>query len=517
MIEIPTERRRAYLRTCRLLAVLSTVAAAAYLKWLLFDALPDNHALYWVLVAAELFNIAQAAGFWLTISFQRWSEPAPHDASQTRESVDLFVTVRGEPLDVIETTVAAAIRVRHPRARVWILDDGASGDVRRLAAKLSAGYLPRVRHEGAKAGNVNHGLRSTGGTFFAIFDADQAPHPDFLERTLGVFADPLVAFVQTPQVYRNRSTNRVAAGAHDQQSLFYGPIMRGKNGFGAVFCCGTNVVFRRSAVYSIGGIPEDSITEDLRASLLLAKRGYRSAYVSAVLAEGLGPMDVESYFKQQYRWGRGGLDILFKRRPYSFRMSAGQWLQYSLGFMYWFTGFAYLSYLVLPITYLGAGLRPIQVPNDYPVHFIPYVMLALATIIYASDFQVSFDALRFTLASFPVHIHSLLSTLTTGRTRFVVTPKNRSKASLRAVWPQLTVIVILFASAVYGLMTQGPVPSVVNNVAWVGAHIAILLGFVELTLFPEGRGKESRAEHSRRPAEEPGPHGYVAPEPPSSV
>src|SRR5450759_3726304 len=48
MIEIPTERRRAYLRTCRLLAVLSTVAAAAYLKWLLFDALPDNHALYWV-------------------------------------------------------------------------------------------------------------------------------------------------------------------------------------------------------------------------------------------------------------------------------------------------------------------------------------------------------------------------------------------------------------------------------------------------------------------------------------
>ena len=245
----------------------------------------------------------------------------------SNEHVDIFVTVCGEPVSIVEKTVAGAASIRHPRTRVWILDDGGSPDVRTLAEKLSVGYIHRASRDGAKAGNINFALRHTDAAFFAVFDADQIAKPEFLETVMGLFSDEKLAFVQTPQVYRDRWINRVSGGAHDQQGLFYGPILRGKNGFGAVFSCGTNVVYRRSAVEAVGGFPEDSITEDLRLSLLLLEAGYSSDYVPTVVAEGLGPLSVTSYFNQQLRWGRGGLEILFKRRPYSRRMSAGQALQ----------------------------------------------------------------------------------------------------------------------------------------------------------------------------------------------
>lgn len=496
MIEIPRERRSRYLRTCRVLAAVSAVLALLYLKWLLFDARPEYVPLYWLLVVAEVFNVLQAGGFWLTISIQKWNEPPQPDFAHTVLPVDIFVTVMDEPLDIVDTTLRAAAQVRHPRAHVHVLDDGHNEAVRALAERIGVDYMTRPDHTGAKAGSLNHALARTAGIYFAIFDADQAPHPDFLEATLGAFDDRRVAFVQTPQVYRNRGVSRVAAGAHDQQALFYGPIMRGKNGAGAAFSCGTNMVFRRSAVDEIGGIPQDSITEDLRCSLMLHQRGHRSVYVSRVLAEGLGPLSVGAYFDQQYRWGRGGLEILWRRRPFTRGLRAGQGLQYALGFMYWFTGLAYLSYLVLPASFLIAGLRPVQVPNDYPVHFLPYALMALATIVYASDFQIRFDALWFTLASFPVHARAIVASILSRRTaRFVVTPKHEGRASLRPALPQILTIAVLAISAVYGLARLGPEPSVVNNVAWIVAHIVILQGFVRLAArprFPHTHSKEAR-------------------------
>ena len=447
-----------------------------------------------MLVGAELFNIAQSTGFWITISRQKWSEPPAPDFAQTAETVDLYVTVLGEPVEIVEETVAAATLVRHPRLSIWILDDGKSPTIEALAKRYPVGYLTRDDLDGAKAGNMNHALACTHGDLIAIFDADQVPHRDFLEATVGGFADPAIAFVQTPQVYRNSDENRVSAGANNQQALFYGPILRGKDGSDAVFSCGTNVVFRRSAIKAIGGFPEDSITEDLRASLLLIDKGYKSMYVSRILAEGLGPLDVDSYFKQQFRWGRGGLEILFKRRPYSRKMSLAQGFQYSLGFIYWFTGWAYLAYLTLPFLYLIGALRPVQVPNTYPAYFLPYVLTALATIVYATDYGLRFEALWFTLASFPVQIKALLTTLFGKRARFVVTPKRGSSRSLRPVRWLIVASILLAGAAVYGVATKGLQPSVVNNLAWIVAQLVILQGFIWLALHPLGHPLSRRGD-----------------------
>ncbi|MEK9308797.1 glycosyltransferase, partial [Escherichia coli] len=73
------------------------------------------------------------------------------------------------------------------------------------------------------------------GEFFAIFDADFVPDPDFLYETLPFFVNEKVAFVQTPQTYGNLTTT-IAIGAAYMQSVFYRFVQPGRNRFNAAFC-----------------------------------------------------------------------------------------------------------------------------------------------------------------------------------------------------------------------------------------------------------------------------------------
>jgi len=499
-----TRHRRVYQRACQLLVLLSMVFAGFYLKWLLVDSRPDNRVLFGLLLAAELFNVGQAAGFWYTIFRQDWTEPATRDFDLTTETVDIFITVCGEPADLVERTIMGAVGVRHPRKTVWVLDDGHSTEIEMIATMRGAKYLWRADRTGAKAGNINAALARTKGDFVVILDADHVPKPEFLERTMGAFSRSTVGFVQTPQSYGNRETNRVAAGAHEQLGIFYGPIMRGRNHRGAVFSCGTNVIFRRAAFRAVHGMPEDSITEDLRISLMLVKEGFTSVYVPEVLAEGVGPSDVSSFFSQQSRWARGGLEILFKRRPFSARMRLGARVEYALSFMYWFTGWAYAIYLVLPVAFLVFGERPVQVPNQYPVYFLPYLIVTLTTMAYALEFEITFRSIWFTLASFPTFVGAFFSAIFGRRARFVVTSKTGGGRSLRPVWMHIVVIGILVFAIAYGIVTRGFTPSVTNNVAFALGHILVLQGFVRYARRPEGAEQVSAfdtpAEASEQPA-----------------
>lgn len=502
MIIVEQEKRARYTRWSRILAAVSAVLALVYLKWLIFDAIPENMTLYWLLFVAEVFNLGQAAGFWYTISRQEWREPPVPNFSVGTESVDVFITVCGEPSDVVEATLRGALDIRHPRKRVWVLDDGRSSEIEALSRRLGSGYLVRADRRGAKAGNINEALKRTAGDFVLILDADHVPEPEFLEQSMGAFSGPEIAFVQTPQSYANRTTNRVAAGAHEQQALFYGPILRGKQSRNAVFSCGTNVIFRRAALESIGGMPEDSITEDLRVTLMLLRKGYGSAYVPRILAHGMGPVDVKGYFSQQLRWARGGLEILFKRRPFFAKMQAGTAVQFWLSFIYWFTGFAYLIYLVLPTAFLYFGEKPVVSPNAYPIYFLPYVTATIITLVWATNAKITFRALWFTLGSFPMHIWALVMAIVGRRARFVVTSKTRSKTSLRPVFPHIVAIAVLGIGCAYAIVTQGFTPPVMNNVAFALGHILILQGFIRYAIDPEFSAEEIRAfereERSRR-------------------
>jgi cellulose synthase (UDP-forming) len=456
----------------RLAALIGIPLIVWYLSWLLNPVRIGQPILYAMLVCAELLNVIQAAGFWWTCAFERVREPK---APTEPVAVDVLIPRYDEPLEVVELTVAAAAGLRGDDVRVWLLDDGDSEEMRRLAETQGVGYLRRPVHDHAKAGNVNHALALTDAPFVAIIDCDHVVAPEFLEATLGHFeGDPRLAFVQTPQYYANGDQPGVPGAAWHQQTLFFGAIARGKDGLGATFCCGTNVVFRRSALQETGGFPTHSITEDFELSITLHERGWRTAYLPKVLASGLGPEDMAAYTTQQLRWARGCLSalprILRARLPWRLRA------QYLLSGLYWLSGWTVLFYMAFPVVRILFGIQPLAhlTAPEFLLHFVPYFVVALSTAALAGAGSYTFTALALAAASFWVFMVASLLTLARKRGSFKVTPKTGAHSRQpRAVAPALVAIAILAGVSIWGL-AQNRDSATFNNAAFALFHICIL-------------------------------------------
>jgi len=456
----------------RILTVLGLPFAVWYFGWLLNPDRVGTPYLYGILIAAELFNLMQALGFWWTCANERVREKKP---ASRRVAVDVFVPVYKEPPEIVDLTVAAAVGLRGAEVRVHVLDDGNDPAMADLAARYGVGYITREQHTGAKAGNINNALTKTDAEFIAVFDSDHVADPGFFEATLGHMDDPGLAFVQTPQYYANAHTSRIAAASWAQQALFFGAIARGKDGLDAVFCCGTNVLFRRTAFESVGGFPENSLTEDFELSIVLHEKGWRSAYVPDVLARGLAPEDTAAYVSQQQRWARGCLSGI--PRALRAKLPLKKKVQYLLSGLYFLSGWTVLIYMSFPVVRLLGGGQPIggiDAP-EFLLHFAPYYAVALTMAALAGAGSYTFAAFALAAANFWIHILATIYTVLRRSGSFVVTPKEGAAVRQpRAVLPALGAIGVLFLASVYGLARNRDAATI-NNVSFAAFHISVLL------------------------------------------
>jgi cellulose synthase (UDP-forming) len=457
----------------RLLVMAALPLAVYYFAWLLQPDRVGHPVLFGLLVAAELFNVIQAIGFWWTAQRERVRKPLMLVGDRP-PVVDLFVPVYDEPVEVVEPTIAAAVGLQGADVRVALLDDGRSPAMRRLAERYGARYIAREGNRGAKAGNINNALEQTDGQFVAVLDCDHVPLPRFLMATLGHLADERVAFVQTPQYYANCDRGDIQAAAWSQQSLFFGAIARGKDGHDAMFCCGTNVIFSREALESVGGFPENSVTEDFELSVRLHEQGWRTAYVPEVLAHGLGPEDMASYVSQQQRWARGCLSaipaVLRARLPFR------QKVQYLLSATFFLSGWTVLVYMTFPVVRIATGAQPLAAASadQFLLHFAPYFGLALYFVAAVGGGSYTFHAFALQAASFWIHVQASVRAVLRRPGKFVVTPKQGAAVRQpRAVLPALVAIAVLAVTIVYGLL-ENLSPATLNNVAFAAVHLTVL-------------------------------------------
>ena len=460
-------------RRVRLLMLLGLPFSVWYFGWLLTPDRIGTPYLYAILIAAELFNFMQALGFWWTCANEK---VRPKKPPTQPVSVDVYIPVYKEPVDIVDLTVAAAVGLRGDDVRVHILDDGNDPEMEALAARYGVGYITREQHTGAKAGNINHALTKTNGQFIAVFDSDHVCDPGFLEATLGHMEDdPYLAFVQTPQYYANAATSRIAAASWAQQALFFGAICRGKDGLDAVFCCGTNVLFRRAALEHVGGFPTNSLTEDYELSIVMHEHGWHSAYIPDVLARGLAPEDTAAYVSQQQRWARGCLSGL--PRAMRARLPFTKKFQYMLSGLYFLSGWTVLIYMSFPVVRLLGGGQPlggIDAP-EFLLHFAPYYTVALTTAALAGAGSYTFAAFALAAANFWIHILATIYQVLRRSGSFVVTPKEGvAERQPRAVAPALAAIGVLFLVSVYGLARNRDAATI-NNVSFAAFHISVLL------------------------------------------
>lgn len=187
---------------------------------------------------------------------------------ETAPTVDVYLPCCSEPLEILENTYQHVIKLDWPAAKlkVYVLDDSASDAVRTLAESYGFNYIvrddrPRLR----KAGNLRWAFSRTQGDYFAIFDADFCPRPDFLrELVVEHMADDKTAIVQSPQYFRVTDDQTwVEQGAGATQELFYRVVQVNRNKWGASICVGSNAVYRRAALEEVGGTAEIGFSEDV--------------------------------------------------------------------------------------------------------------------------------------------------------------------------------------------------------------------------------------------------------------
>ncbi|MFW2512897.1 glycosyltransferase [Demequina sp. SO4-13] len=431
---------------------------------------------------------------------QRPHEWAPH-LGDREVGVDIFITTYGEELEVIRDTVRAALRVRG-RHTTWVLDDGHSDEVRDLAAAEGARYVRRLTSGGAKAGNINYALTLAKGEFFAVFDADFVPRPEFLEETLPFFHDANLAFVQTPQSYGNLRTT-IARGAGYMQAVFYRFIQPGRNRFNAAFCVGTNVIFRREAVEDVDGIYTDSKSEDVWTSLRMHEAGWKSVFIPDVLAVGEAPETIEAYSKQQLRWATGGFEILLTRNPFrrDVRLSLEQRVQYLVTATFYLTGIAPLILLMLPPMDIFFDLQPMTLETSALTWLLYYAGFYALQILFAWYTLGSFRWQTLTLAavSFPIYVKALANALRGKDVGWQATGTAKSGSPFNFIVPQVLIFTFLLLTSAVGIIRDVGNGTLSLATAWNVTN-TIILGTFLVAAAREGREPSTPAS-TRSPVE----------------
>ena len=450
-----------------------------------------------MLIFGEFFVLLHTLGYIFDIfkvfrKENRVYEENLRKKGKNEPSVAILVAARHEPKEVLKNTFITINAINYKNKQVYLLDDSSLAEYQKEADELAQEFdLKLFRREvrrGAKAGIVNDCLKTLDQKYVAIFDADQNPMPDFLNPLIPIMEhNDKLAFVQTPQFYSNTEENRVSRGSAFQQAVFYEYICEGKNTDNAMFCCGTNVVFRRSALMDVGGLDESTVTEDFATSVKLHSNGWKSLYYPHVSVFGMGPVDLNGYFKQQFRWATGTISVFkkliwrFFTKPFSLKPM--QWWEYLLSSSYYLVGLAFFCLMICPVIYLLFKIPSFFAkPEIYFLAFIPYITLSMAIfymVLGTRNYKIKdlFLGQLLGALTFTVYVRGAISAILGFKTTFGITEKikGRSLPYLK-LWPQLGMLYLSFIALVWGInrFVYERDIAILANGFWVLYHFLIL-------------------------------------------
>lgn len=486
----------------------------------------DNKIIAFLLLFAEAFVLIHGLNYLseiLTVLFFRESLSSTDRGNlknTTSPNVAVVVASYHEPLDIIEETLTCLRNLTYKNKTVILLDDtrydqdDPMDDYRNKVEKLCKSKkvdLFRRKWRGAKAGIINDLVSFLNGDknsdfnfynysdtqdlpkrpdFLVVFDADQNPMPSFIEPLIArMEKDDKLAFIQTPQYYTNTQKNPVARASSFQQHVFYEYICEGKGFKNAMFCCGTNVIFRMDAFVQVGGFREDSITEDFATSMNFFSNGWRSEYFNRPSAFGMAPEDLGGYFKQQFRWALGTVGLLPEilsrmiKNPRQFRFSV--WWEFLISSTYYYIGFAYLILILCPIIYIFFSVPTFFIDLKlYSIVFFPYILVTLSiffSTLIKREYKIKdiFLGQLLSILTFPVYIKATFFATIGKKGRFVVTPKKGSSVlQIKDIFPQFLFISLNLIAFVWGInrliYEDTQIFAIIISLFWCFYHFSLL-------------------------------------------
>lgn len=245
---------------------------------------------------------------------EQWHSTRPK-ALKTSEypRISLLVPMFREG-DIADRLVERLGRLEYPRGRLEILLILEHSDTD-TAAILHRASLPKWMQivtvppgePQTKPRALNYALDFAAGEIIGVFDAEDAPDPTQMRTVAETFAEapPDVACLQgILDFYNARNTWLTRCFAIDYATWFR-LVLPGlvRMGF-AIPLGGTTVFFRRDILEKIGRWDAHNVTEDADLGIRLARRGYRTEFISSVTMEE-ATATVPAWIRQRSRWIKG--------------------------------------------------------------------------------------------------------------------------------------------------------------------------------------------------------------------
>ena len=381
-------------------------AALAYLGFAADVTVASNFSFIGSVASGLLFLLEFAAlTIAATFAFEtcdvvcrvRHSREFPQPDPSYRPMVSIHIAAYNEPPDMLIQAINAAEALDYPNFEVVVVDNNTSDPEVWRPVEAYCADKPRVKFvhvdpwPGYKSGALNLALEryvDPRAEIIGVVDADYLVKANWLNETVGYFVDPNLAFVQTPQDYREFEGNRYLTACYDAYRYFFSSAMPSRNERNSIIFAGTMGLLRRASLVQMGGWDEWCITEDAETSLRLLMAGYAGLFIAQSYGRGIMPLSFSSLKSQRFRWCFGGMQILRRHwkslMPWSHepgnQLTLGQRADYLIGGLQWTNDLILLGFTVVLTVVAALLLSGSSVairPLIGPTILLPAALLAV--------------------------------------------------------------------------------------------------------------------------------------------
>lgn len=259
-------------------------------------------------------------GFILSLRGSLQYKPGNYHVQQP--AVSILIPAHNEEI-VIEETLKAMVNLQYPKERLEIIvvNDNSSDSTGIIAERYAARYpFIKVYHTTpplggrGKSAALNYGLKRSTGEIIVVYDADNTPEPDAVQKLVHVLQQDQKAGVSVGQ-FRviNAGKNLLTRFINIETITFQWLAQAGRwYWFKLSTIPGTNFAIRRSILEKLGGWDEKALAEDTELTIRVYELGFLVRFFPAAVTWEQEPESWRVWWKQRSRWVCGNLYVIGK-------------------------------------------------------------------------------------------------------------------------------------------------------------------------------------------------------------